>query len=184
MNDRIMKAFVRTVNDNLRNLYVEKKLTIDDVTVIVSIYRNIDNGQYYCATAIVDKGEYVFSDDGVFSGYYSEEVVMRTDVCSSIFKSIKKMLLTRSNLLTYLSNSKEMPNLLHAAFNKELTIYYTINNKLITSTTQNGVMHMQRMKDVEEQNLLTNILESANIRVTTFTEMGGFTSNGFKAIGG
>lgn len=163
MNDRVIKAYLVGFDPNLRIPYLEKKRTIDDLTIIASIYKSRTANQFYCLAVIVQNGEYNFNDVSQYSKYYNSDEILSRDVAQDTITEIVNWVMFRKRLLSFISNNPKLPSVLSVAFNETLIIYYELEGKLRVSRLEGDEIVINL--PAKEQVYLTDLMAEFKIRV-------------------
>jgi len=163
LNDKVIKAYLASFDSNLRIPYLEKKTTIDDLTIIASIYKSRVENQFYCLAVIVNNGEYLFTDVAQYSRYYKSDEIIARDVAQDTIEEIKTLILFRKRLLTFISNNPKLPSVLSVAFHGTLMVYYAVEGKLKIARLQDGELVINLPS--KEQVYLTDLLAEFKIKV-------------------
>lgn len=163
MYDKVIKAYISSVDKGLRIPYMEKKKEIGGLELIVSIYKNTEKDNFYCLAVVVDKGEYLFEEGREYSRFCGRDEVVGKDIAQETINIIKSQLNFRKRLLTFIGNNKHLPSILSVAFNSTLLVYYLKNNHLRISELKDGELIINLPP--KEQVYLTELLSEFNIIV-------------------
>lgn len=163
MNDRVIKAYLALFDSSLRIPYMEKKTTVNEQTVIASVYKSTKPDTFYCVAVIINNGEYLFEDVASYSRYYTSDEVMSKDIAQETLSLITQQLLFRKRLLTFISDNPKLPSVLSAAYNKNLIIYYSLEGKLRTAELHMGELILNLPP--KEQVYITDLLAEFKITV-------------------
>ncbi|MFF2798061.1 hypothetical protein [Lysinibacillus xylanilyticus] len=168
MKDRVIKAYMASVDVNLRIPFMESETTKDGLKVIASVYKDVASKRYYSVAVIVNNGEYLFEDVASYSRYYTAEEVLRRDIPQETIGEIVQNLVFRKKLLAYIGSNPKLPSVLSVAYNKNLIIYYAKESKLRTARLDNDQLVINLPP--QEQVYLTDLLEQFNIKVRRIAE--------------
>lgn len=168
MKDRVIKAYMTSLDENLRIPYMEKKTSVNDLTIVASVYKNTANKKFYCLAVIINNGEYLFEEGESYSRYYDADEIVVRDVAQETISEIKQQLLFRKKLLTYLSNNPNLPSVLSAAFNRTLLIYHSWEGKLSIAQLVNDELVLNLPS--AEQVYLRDLLQEFGIHVRRMPE--------------
>lgn len=168
MNDKVIRAYMSSLDENLRIPYMEKKTLVNDLTVMASVYKNVATKRFYCLAVIINSGEYLFEEGESYSRYYEADEIVIRDVAQETISEIKQQLLFRKKLLTYLSANPNLPSILSAAYNKSLLIYYYLEGKLATAELNNDELVLNLPS--AEQVYLRDLMQGFGIHVRRMPE--------------
>lgn len=163
MKDKVIKAYMASFDGNLRIPYIEKKTSIDDLTIIASVYKNVVSKKFYCLAVIVNSGEYLFDEGINYSRYYDGDEIVAKDVAQETITAIKQQIVFRKRMLTHVSNNPNLPSVLSAAFNKTLLLYYVLEGKLAITRLDNDELVINL--PASEQVYLRDLLQGFGIHV-------------------
>ena len=170
MYDKVIKAYLAGFDSNLRIPYLEKKSTIDDLTIIASIYKSREANSFYCLAVIVQNGEYIFSDGQRFSKYYSADEIMSRDVAQDVISELTKVIMFRKRLLAFIGNNPKLPSILSVAFNGTFLIYYEYQGKLRLAKLMGDTIVINL--PAKEQVYFTDLMQEFQIKVSRIYEEG------------
>lgn len=139
----VIRAYVKKDYPKFRQLYLEKEKRIDnEVTAVASLYRLPAENKILVLGTIINKGDYMFftEDYQTATGIMEANMIGRIDYCSNVLERLDLYNLLKSKMIGELINNPKLPSILSVGTANGLTIYYTVNGTLETSTLYNGCL--------------------------------------------